>query len=206
MPDRIAFVQRGQLPRTTSGKIRRGAVREMLARNQLPVIAWFPGATGLALDRAATEDAIVEAAAALLGVETVDRSIPFAALGMNSLSSMRLRGRLAARFGERTPPTQAMLGHSVRTLALRIAATEGAALTAVPTTDNSRIRPILVTHATAADPAALNLAVLIRPVTACRKKKSLARYALSSVGILNSLRSPALNGRGRKLAYPGTKP
>lgn len=160
MPDRIAFVQRGQLPRTTSGKIRRGAIREMLARNQLPAIAWFPGATGLALDRAATEDAIVEAAAAMLGVESVERSIPFAALGMDSLSSMRLRGRLAARFGERTPPTQAMLGHSVRTLALRIAATEATALAAVPTSGGG-VRPILVTHATAADPAALNLAVLI---------------------------------------------
>jgi len=191
VPDKIIFVRRGTLPRTTSGKIRRSTVRDRVASGQIVSLASFPDATDeTTLQYPIIQRAIAETVVGFLAVDAIDPAVPFAAVGLDSLAAMRLRNRLVGQFGSRLPPTHELLGLSTRGLARRIANAAPPA-PVVEATAEDLVPPIMLTHATATDPSALNLTLLVT-----------ADHEVSGVNFVRSLEA-VVRRRPHFAATPG---
>lgn len=97
---RILFVRSGTLPRTTSGKIRRGATREALASSRLAVIydeASQPNSARL--PEGPILDCVLDAVREATGRDGVRSEDDLIAFGMSSLEATRLSALLRAATG-----------------------------------------------------------------------------------------------------------
>jgi amino acid adenylation domain-containing protein len=174
-PHAVVAIRAGALPRTSSGKVRRGACREAYLAGSLPLLAAGAGAAGgapsagvdepaglemalparaelLALAPAARRrrlaDALAAAAAAAGGGWGAPAD-PDSPLALDSLQAVALRGRVAAALEVELPLAALLAGVTPRALAADVAA----GLEAVPGPAPQGPRP----SPTAADSTALPL-------------------------------------------------
>lgn len=97
---RILFVRSGTLPRTTSGKIRRGATREALASGKLAVIYDEAAqASSPRLPEGPILDCVLDAVREATGRDGVRAEDDLIAFGMSSLEATRLSALLRAATG-----------------------------------------------------------------------------------------------------------
>lgn len=150
---RIVLVRPGAVPRTTSGKTQRNAVRQLLLTEGLePLVDWRPGTPSAESPPAATfADAfqasttaelratdprvaeleawltarVVERAGLPLGA--IDRQTPFAQFGLGSLAAVRLSGQLSEHLGRHVAATVAYDYPSISALASHLVLGERAA-------------------------------------------------------------------------------
>jgi acyl transferase domain-containing protein/acyl-CoA synthetase (AMP-forming)/AMP-acid ligase II/acyl carrier protein len=130
----VALVERGSVPKTTSGKVRRRECRRVYLDRQLPTIAEWRAPLALAdpsLEFAGAEsqsqrDLASQAEAHLisyfarkLGVErdAVDRDAPFARFGLTSVEGVGLAAALGRHLGIRFAPTLLWEHPSIRAVA-----------------------------------------------------------------------------------------
>jgi phthiocerol/phenolphthiocerol synthesis type-I polyketide synthase C len=115
----LALVPTGRIPRTTSGKVQRGACREQWLRGELRLVgAWTAGAADPQITPGAGEPPVRCArrrdelrrwlmrrigTARGLPASAVDPAEPFAAYGLTSAEAVRIAGELEKRLGERLP-------------------------------------------------------------------------------------------------------
>jgi acyl-CoA synthetase (AMP-forming)/AMP-acid ligase II/acyl carrier protein len=119
-PHVVVLLEPGGLPRTSSGKPRRGACRDALAAGTLPILERWTGAEApLAAPQWAPEPAADRAAAgcvvewlrqrlaATLGVDVgqIDPAEPFARYGLDSASAVGLAGEIEMATGRDLPAT-----------------------------------------------------------------------------------------------------
>ena len=97
--DQIVFIKQGTIPKTTSGKIQRHACRDQHLQGQLRVVHIWPARTRptatYVAPRTATEAALADAWAAVLGLERVGLHDNFFDLGGTSLLVTQLISRLS---------------------------------------------------------------------------------------------------------------
>jgi amino acid adenylation domain-containing protein len=122
----VVLLAPGALPRTSSGKVRRGACRAAWQAGTLEVtgrsvaVGADPGALAGWLLRA------IEKAGDEAG-EEIDPDLPLVARGLDSLGAVELAHRIAAATGVELSPTELLGGVSLRALAVEVAARRGAA-------------------------------------------------------------------------------
>lgn len=120
-PHAIVLIRPGSLPRTSSGKVRRGATRGAYLDGSLPVLARWqasprPGAARTAEApsvspraplRSTVRARLVHEVATAMGVgpEAVDPGEPWAAHGLDSIQGVRLVGRVSDWLGRELSPT-----------------------------------------------------------------------------------------------------
>ncbi|TMQ10166.1 MAG: acyltransferase domain-containing protein [Deltaproteobacteria bacterium] len=134
-----ALVRPGTIPKTTSGKLQRGACRQAFLDDTLDVVASFRarlrevrgGAAdgpGAPLDRRAIERRLVAWLAPRLGVDPgrLSTAEPLARYGLDSRTAVDLSGELEAWLGRRVPATIAYAHPSVSALAAHLAGSEPA--------------------------------------------------------------------------------
>jgi acyl-CoA synthetase (AMP-forming)/AMP-acid ligase II len=109
----VLLVERKSVPRTSSGKLQRTACRAAFERGEL-VRARSYGADGEELPEPSAEDRrrtlrrlLLEQVEGMLSVPSgsVDTSLPFRQLGLDSLMTAELRERLQSALGEQVSPT-----------------------------------------------------------------------------------------------------
>lgn len=110
MVDYLVLVRQGTIPKTTSGKIQRGACRELFLSRQLEALhCWRPCQASVNADRpylpprTPTERLLAESWAEVLGLERVGVFDNFIELGGHSLLAAQLANRLAPRLGFELP-------------------------------------------------------------------------------------------------------
>lgn len=115
-PATVALVRRGQVPKTSSGKLRRFAYRDALATGALAVRARFddrgPAAEAAPGDAARLSDRIAAVVARLAGrsADTLDRTASLSALGLDSVRLVELTVALEEVL-DRPVPTMTMFDH-----------------------------------------------------------------------------------------------
>lgn len=107
-PHAVVLIPGGTLPKTSSGKTRRRACRELFLEGRLPVLAEWraepaddSGAAARQVadpPRTPTEKALARLWAEVLGVEAIGRDDDFLSMGGHSLHVVQLMGRLGAEF------------------------------------------------------------------------------------------------------------
>ena len=171
-PESVVFVRRGQLPRTTSGKVKRWALRNALAEDRLAILAVFAGGHAL-LPLSTTEEKAALAAILreILGTDagSCETDIPFVQLGLDSLQAMRLYHSVAMRDLSCGELNHEFLQLSLDALAERIV--EGqrrrptnkiSPPTATTVSSPSHRAHLLLQEAAAVDPSSLNLTFTIQ--------------------------------------------
>ncbi|HVC93235.1 MAG TPA: amino acid adenylation domain-containing protein [Pirellulales bacterium] len=130
----IVLIAAGSLPKTSSGKVRRGASRESFLAGALDTVATWPageagnggdGGNGVpaapALPQSRIETSLAALWAEVLGVETVGVDERFFDLGGQSLLGARLLARVRDTFGVELPLVALFEAPTVAQLAQRIA-------------------------------------------------------------------------------------
>ncbi len=150
-PHEVILVRAGAVPKTSSGKVRRAACREMLLAGEIEVLARSvagegdeerekdglggeggrgAGLAGIGPETLAAderEDALVEvlrarAAAAMgVGVAAIDADRPLTGLGLDSLSAVEIQGAVEAELGASLSLSDLLEGATVRELARTLA-------------------------------------------------------------------------------------
>jgi amino acid adenylation domain-containing protein len=132
-PHAVVLISSGTLPKTSSGKTRRGACRDAFVRSEFsPLAQWQAGANGhfdavqpapAALAATPLEETLVRFWCEVLGREAVGRNDDFFDLGGNSLLAGQLAGRVSAECGVEVPlrvlfahPTAAALAGWIESL------------------------------------------------------------------------------------------
>ena len=107
--DTIVFLRRNTVPKTSSGKLQRGRMRQQFLEGTLQPIAVVSAqrADGAG---AAPLDAVRAAVGALLGAASVDMDATFQELGIDSIMGAQLLAQLGARL-DRTLPPDLLLRH-----------------------------------------------------------------------------------------------
>lgn len=116
----LVLVRRGGVPRTTSGKIRRGECRRGWLSGSLPRIRPSgPPGPGPSAGRPRPPDvaAMTALAAEALATDSVPADIPLVALGLDSVRAVRLTAGIARSFGTEVPLDVILGGASVAGLA-----------------------------------------------------------------------------------------
>ncbi len=126
----VCLLRPMSLPRTTSGKVRRGACRDAFATDMLDALArWFrPEEVGspAAVSAVATDDPGEGLAEALrhrvaralrVAPESLDFQAPLDALGLDSLATMELKAAVEAELGVALPLERLLEGTSLAQLA-----------------------------------------------------------------------------------------
>ncbi|MBW4540228.1 MAG: AMP-binding protein [Myxacorys chilensis ATA2-1-KO14] len=181
--DRVVFLRRGTLPRTSSGKIRRSAAAQMLQKGEVDVLAAFTllGPAG---------KTIAERVSTFLNFSSteLDRHISLAALGCQSMQALVLRHVLEQDYGLALPADQWLTDLSINEIEALIArqsqfvvATESC----IPQPDPRLL--VLAQYAAAPDIGALNISFLVHaegPDVGPR----LARATTSVIGLYPALR------------------
>ncbi|AYN37720.1 hypothetical protein D9753_00460 [Streptomyces dangxiongensis] len=121
-PHEVVLVRPGAVPRTTSGKIRRGATRELWLTDALAPVARGGRSTGPAAPAAEEEwgdpAAVASIAAALdLPAGRLSPDVPLVALGLDSLRAVRLAETLHTAHGVTVPLTDLLDEATPRTTA-----------------------------------------------------------------------------------------
>jgi amino acid adenylation domain-containing protein len=126
----VALIQPGTLLRTSSGKIRRQAMKKVFLEGKLRVLyQWsysqeqqIKAVETAAIDLEATKEWIAVRVAALVGVSRVeiDCDAPVVRYGMDSLASMELAHSIEANFGAVIPVTTLLSDLSVSEIAQRV--------------------------------------------------------------------------------------
>lgn len=145
-PHEVVLVRPGAVPRTTSGKIRRGATRELWLNDSLVPLARGGRITGPA---AAGEEewgdhAVVASIAAALDLpaDRLSPDVPLVALGLDSLRAVRLAEALRTAHGVTVPLTDLLDEATPRTTAALFAGGPGTTETApAPAPGASATRP-----------------------------------------------------------------
>ncbi|HEY2738959.1 MAG TPA: AMP-binding protein, partial [Thermoanaerobaculia bacterium] len=125
----VVLLAPGTLPRTSSGKVRRGACRAAWQAGTLEVTGRSvaagadPGALTAWLLRALEKAETSEEEAG----EEIDPDLPLVARGLDSLGAVELVQRIAAATGVELSPAELLGGVSLRELAVEVAARRGAA-------------------------------------------------------------------------------
>jgi acyl carrier protein len=106
----VVLVRPGTVPRTTSGKVRRSACRELLIKGELPVVhVWRAGesqhaeaplsdthAAGGSLEERVTRWLVAKLAGVLqMAPEQIDAAEPMAAYGIGSADGVGLAGQIS---------------------------------------------------------------------------------------------------------------
>ncbi|SDA33917.1 Acyl-CoA synthetase (AMP-forming)/AMP-acid ligase II [Methylobacterium sp. UNC378MF] len=122
--DLIALLAPGSLPKTTSGKLRRGACRDGLAAGDIEPLHLYRrqqgGASPDEPPRTPTERALAAIWCDLLGLDQVSRGRGFLELGGHSLLAMRAVDRVRAAFGVALPLRDLFAAPTLADLAARI--------------------------------------------------------------------------------------
>ncbi len=134
-PCAVVLIPAGTLPKTSSGKTRRRAIREELSRREITALAqwWAHDAAphgGPGTDdppRGALEESLAAWFAEVLGVPAVGRGEDFFALGGHSLPAVQLAARIAEALGIETPLAVLFQHPTVADLAAWIEARQPAA-------------------------------------------------------------------------------
>ncbi|MFD9043271.1 condensation domain-containing protein [Streptomyces bottropensis] len=121
-PYEVVLVRRGVVPRTTSGKVRRGTCRDLWLAGELPSLA--RGGPGGPIDGADHRDekpgdlpvAAVVAAALDRPAGELPADVPLVALGLDSLGAVRLAEGLRREFGDSVPHTDLLDDMTLRRL------------------------------------------------------------------------------------------
>ncbi|MEH3066054.1 MAG: AMP-binding protein [Methylobacterium radiotolerans] len=120
----VALLAPGTLPKTTSGKLRRGACRDGLAAGDLTPLHLYRRPQGAPSPdeppRSATERALAAIWCDLLGLDEVSRGRGFLELGGHSLLAMRTVDRVRAAFGVALPLRDLFAAPTLADLAARI--------------------------------------------------------------------------------------
>jgi acyl-CoA synthetase (AMP-forming)/AMP-acid ligase II/acyl carrier protein len=127
----VVLLAPGALPRTSSGKVRRGACRTAWQEGTLEV-------TGRSVAAGADPEALLAwllralekagKAGEETGEEEIDPDLPLVARGIDSLGAVELVQRIAAATGVELSPAELLGGVSLRGLAVEVAARRGAAM------------------------------------------------------------------------------
>jgi amino acid adenylation domain-containing protein len=127
----LVLVRHGTLPKTTSGKLRRGATRQAYLEGRLTEVA-RSGAVRRPAEAAppASFSWLHRQAAEVLRVapEAVDPEAPLPALGLDSLSAFELQGAVERELGVTVDAGALLAGVSVRALGEQLAALRDSAL------------------------------------------------------------------------------
>ncbi|MDT5270421.1 MAG: hypothetical protein QOH49_2607, partial [Acidobacteriota bacterium] len=136
-PHAVVLIRPGTIPKTSSGKIQRGACRSMFLEGRLSVVAEWVGSSGAAGDgpRAAAEPErlreakdiegwLVERLAARLGVEpsAIDANRSMLHYGLDSLTAVELAHSIETSLGVSLPMMSFLEETSIAELAERTAA------------------------------------------------------------------------------------
>lgn len=135
----VALVERGSVPKTTSGKVRRGGCRAAWSAGTLPVVgvSLADDTAGSAVDRAELE--ITRVLAGTAG--------PARSLGLDSLGATELGYRLERRYGVRLPLHTLLGSVSTTEVAGAIASTRPTSPIVEAEPDGSTVGPLLPTQA-----------------------------------------------------------
>lgn len=123
------FVRPGVVPRTTSGKVRRGTCRAAYLAGTLPRLAAPDRGDGSARPTGPRARLVAD----VLGADVPAADLPLTALGLDSLRAMRLQQRLADECSVLVPLTELLGGMTAADLEA-VAATTGPAMTGPATT------------------------------------------------------------------------
>jgi len=115
----VVLLPAGRLPRTTSGKLRRHACRELRPAGSRPCIS--AAATGLGIN--AIQDRLIRELSARLGVapSALDPGEPFASYGLSSREAVSLAGDLESWLGRPLSPALLWQQPTVEALARHLA-------------------------------------------------------------------------------------
>jgi amino acid adenylation domain-containing protein len=169
----IVLIKPGTIPKTSSGKIQRGACRRLYLKGELEVVAeWRAGAEAVVetVDREeGIEDWLRAEFAELLKVPSINVHEPIMRYGLDSLSATELTHRIETRFGVTAPLTALLENPTIAQLAAFI---ENTATIQMRVSDSSETRneyplsygqqSLWFLHRLAPDSAAYNLATAIR--------------------------------------------
>jgi acyl-CoA synthetase (AMP-forming)/AMP-acid ligase II/acyl carrier protein len=150
--DRILAVQRGALPRTSSGKLQRAKCKALLVDQRLLALASsaLPGDTS---EPSTASDTLSRWLVARVAVvldkpsDTIALDVPITSLGLDSLAAMEIQDEIAAQHGVELPvflllrgPTLAELAREIETRAA--AAPSPTAAPSSPATDGDEHLPV----------------------------------------------------------------
>ncbi len=136
----VVLIERGSLPKTSSGKQRRGTCRSQYLADELPVVAdsrrpaAAPGPPPDARPRSSIVAWLTDQIAARAGVaaDEVDAARPFAAFGLGSVELTNLAAELGEWLGRELPPSVAYDYPTVAKLAAHLAGDDEPAVAAAP--------------------------------------------------------------------------
>ena len=143
-PYAIVLTRKGGVPKTSSGKIRRGPCRDAFLRGELPAVFTWRRPAAAPVASAASEGVIAESSAARgatsdaeerirtwliaevsrragVSADSVDLRRPFAAYGLASRDAVALSGDLGRLLGRHVPPTIAYEHATIEAMARHLA-------------------------------------------------------------------------------------
>lgn len=157
-PWALYLLKPGAIPKTSSGKIRRRACKEGIARGDLEILAeWRQGKQQQTHGAAISAPSPVAAAAAVpasviqdwltaklaeslkLDIGRVDVRRPFADYGLDSATAVRLSGELEQRLQRRLPPTLLYDHPTIETLARQLGASDPAPVVPLQTSPGAGV-------------------------------------------------------------------
>ena len=121
--DTVALIAKGQLPKTSSGKVRRRACRQALADHTFTVVGTGELPADMP-DRTEPVEAVRAAAARVLGLppEQVTSDRPLGGIGLDSVAALELRAAVQCGTGLLLPLRELLAGASCAELAAAAAA------------------------------------------------------------------------------------
>jgi acyl transferase domain-containing protein/acyl-coenzyme A synthetase/AMP-(fatty) acid ligase/acyl carrier protein len=135
------FVRVAEIPRTLTGKVRRGQLISELGAAEAGADWGAAGAEAGGVDPDLLETVRAQAAAVVLGhasAAEIDGELTFKELGFDSLAVVALCERLTAATGEEVSPTAAFDHPSPQALAAHLGARAGGAVSPMPAVRSSR--------------------------------------------------------------------